>query len=93
MSDFGAQKIANKQNPMKRRYFSQVNMNELKSSLSNIDWIEVTSEIDPNTSRILNEKLDRHCPFRTTDRKRTSPKKALDKFIPFKIYQGKKSTV
>ena len=97
MSDFKAQKIVNKENHMKRRNFSQVNMNELKSNLSDVGWSEVINENDPNISldifyRILNEKLDLHCPFKTTHRKRTSPKKTLDKCITFKIYQGKKST-
>ena len=80
MSDFRVQKIVNKENTMKRRNFSKVNMNELKSSLSDIDWSEVTNENDSNTSldvfyRILNEKLNLHCPFRDTYRKRNSPKK------------------
>ena len=65
---------------MKRRNFSQVNMNELKSSLSDIDWSEFTNENDPNKSldvlyRILNGKLNLQCPFRATYRKRISPKK------------------
>ena len=71
MSDFKAQKIVNKEFPMKRRNFSQVNMNELKSNLSAVDWIEVINENDPNSCldvlyRILNEKLDLHCPCKTT---------------------------
>ena len=69
MSDFKAQKIVNKENHLKRRNFSQVNMNELKSNLSDVGWSEVINENDPNISldifyRILNEKLDLHCPFR-----------------------------
>ena len=80
MSDFRAQKIPNKESPMKRRNFSKVSMNELISSLSDIDWSEVTNENDSNTSldvfhRILKEKLNLHCPFRATYRKRNSPKK------------------
>jgi len=61
MSDLRAQKIANKENPVKRRNFSNVIMNELKSNLSDIDWSEVNNENDPNTSldvfyRILNKQ-------------------------------------
>jgi len=54
-------------------------MNELKSHLSDVDWSEVSNENDSNTSldviyRILKEKLYLNCPFKTTYRKKTSPK-------------------
>ena len=57
MSDFRAQKIANKESPMKRRNFSKVNMNELKSSLSDIGRSEVTNESDLNSERKTKSSL------------------------------------
>ena len=78
MSFFTVQKIVNKENPMKRTNFSQVNINELKSNLNNTDWPDFTNENDPNTSldvlyQILKEKLALHCPFENAYQKRISP--------------------